>query len=305
VLVTLIHNPGAGDQDEDGVSLRKLLRDAGHEVRYQSAKQDGWKRALKKPADLIVIAGGDGTVGRVVRRVADRGIPLALLPSGTANNIARSLEQVERPFEELVRGWEKARRVKLDVGVAKGPWGERNFIEGVGFGLFAGLLASTETERKTDRKSKSGSSADKVESALRRLKEDAERFEAVEVSARLDGKDLSGHYLMLEALNLCCVGPNMRLAIDSVPGDGEFEVVLVTEDERERLVHYLESWQDNRERLAVLPSHRGKRLQIEWTGFPLHIDDKLYPKKDPAPSEIAGPVEARLEGAAVEFLMPE
>ena len=70
-------------------------------------------------------------------------------------------------------------------------------------------------------------------------------------------------------------------------------------------MHYLESWQDNRDRLAVLPAHRGKRLQIEWTGFPLHIDDKLYPKKDPQPKEIAGPVEARLEGAAVEFLMPE
>ena len=75
-LVTLIHNPGAGDQDEDGESLRKLLRDAGHEVRYQSAKEDGWKGALKKTADLIVIAGGDGTVGRVVRRVAGRGIPI-------------------------------------------------------------------------------------------------------------------------------------------------------------------------------------------------------------------------------------
>jgi diacylglycerol kinase family enzyme len=88
---------------------------------------------------------------------------------------------------------------------------------------------------------------------------------------------------MLEALNLRYVGPNMHLALDSSPGEGEFEVVLVTEDERERLVHYLESWQDNRERLAVLPSHRGKRLQIEWTGFPLHIDDKLYPKKDLRP----------------------
>lgn len=301
MLVTLIHNPNAGDQDEDGKSLRKLLRDAGHEVRYHSAKEDGWKRGLKKPADLIVVAGGDGTVGRVIRRVADRGIPIALLPSGTANNIARSLEQTERPFGELVHGWEKARRVKLDVGVAKGPWGERNFIEGVGFGLFAGLLASTES----DKKPKPRGGAGKVEGALRRLKKDAERFEAVEVSARLDGKDLSGHYLMLEALNLRYVGPNMHLAPGSKPGDGEFEVVLVTEDERERLVHYLESWQDNRERLAVLPSHRGKRLQIEWTGFPLHIDDKLYPKKDPQPREIAGPVEARLDGAAVEFLMPE
>jgi diacylglycerol kinase family enzyme len=300
VLVTLIHNPNAGDQDQDGKSLRKLLGDAGHEVRYHSAKEEGWKRALKRPADLIVVAGGDGTVGRVIRRVAGRGIPLALLPSGTANNIARSLEQVERPFEELVGGWERARRVKLDVGVAKGPWGERNFIEGVGFGLFAGLLASTETEKKP----KPRGGAGEVESALRRLKKDAERFEAIEVLVRLDGKDLSGHYLMLEALNLRYVGPNMHLAPDSKPGDGEFEVVLVTEDERERIVHYLESWQDNRERLAVLPSHRGRRLQIEWTGFPLHVDDKLYPKQDPQPSEIAGPVEARLEGAAVEFLMP-
>jgi diacylglycerol kinase family enzyme len=297
----LIHNPSAGDQDEDGKSLRKLLRDAGHEVRYQSAKEDGWSRSLKKPADLIVVAGGDGTVARVARRMAYRGVPMALLPSGTANNIARSLDQAERPFEELVRGWEKARHVKLDVGVAKGPWGERNFIEGVGFGLFAGLLASSETKKK-DRQKRG---ADRVESALRRLKEDAERFEPIEVAAKLDGKDLSGRYLMLEALNLRYVGPNMYLAPDSNPGDGEFEVVLVTEQERERLVHYLESWQDNRERLAVLPSRRGRRLELEWTGFPLHIDDKLYPKKDPEPEEIAGHVEARIDGAGVEFLMPE
>ena len=301
MLVTLIHNPNAGDQDQDGKRLRKLLRRAGHEVRYQSARENGWKRALRKPAELIVIAGGDGTVGRVVRRIADRGIPIALLPSGTANNIARSLDQVERPFEELVRGWEKARRVKLDVGVAEGPWGKRNFIEGVGFGLFAGLLASHEIEKKP--RSKRG--AGEVESALRRLKKDAERIEAIEVAAKLDGKDVSGHYLMLEALNLCYVGPNMHLAPGRKPGDGEFEVVLVTEEERERLVHCLESWQDNRERLAVLPSHRGRRLQIEWAGFPLHIDDRLYPKKDPEPKEIAGRVEARIEGAVVEILIPQ
>jgi diacylglycerol kinase family enzyme len=225
---------------------------------------------------------------------------MALLPAGTANNIARSLDQAERPFEELVRGWAKARRVKLDVGVAKGPWGERNFIEGVGFGLFAGLLASSETEKKPKQKRGAG----RVESALRRLKQDAEGFEPIEVAAKLDGKDLSGRYLMLEALNLRYVGPNMYLAPDSNPGDGEFEVVLVTEEERERLVHYLESWQDNRERLAVLPSRRGRRLELEWTGFPLHIDDKLYPKKDPEPEEIAGHAEARLDGAGVELLMP-
>jgi len=34
----------------------------------------------------------------------------------------------------------------------------------------------------------------------------------------------------------------------------------------------------------------------------LHIDDKLRPKPGATPREIAGPVEARLGGDAVEFL---
>ena len=50
--------------------------------------------------------GGDGTVGRVTRRMVGRGVPITVLPSGTANNIARSLGLIERPFEELIRGWE-------------------------------------------------------------------------------------------------------------------------------------------------------------------------------------------------------
>ncbi len=296
--ITLVHNPGAGRGANSGRDLEKLLERAGHEVRYQSAKDDGWKKALKKPADLVVVAGGDGTIGRVTRRMAGRGIPMALLPSGTANNIARTLGQLDRPFEELVRGWETGRRVRLDVALAKGPWGERYFIEGLGIGLFASLLARSEVAKP--RKSKRP-----VEDALRRLRRLAEACEALEVAARLDGKDISGRYVLLEALNLRYVGPNLHLAPDSRPGDGEFEVVLVTEAERPRLIEYLDQWQDNRERLAVLPSRRGKRLHLEWTGCELHIDDKLYPKTDADPEEMAGPVEARMDGMTVEFLVPD
>ena len=296
--ITLIHNPGAGRQHAgDAAKLRKFLSDAGHEVRYQSAKQDGWKGALKKPADLVVVAGGDGTVAKVTRRMVGRGVPVGVLPSGTANNIARALGLLERPFEELVRGWERPRRVKLDVGIAAGPWGERYFVESVGAGLFAGLLASG--SRKKLKKSKSP-----VESGLRRLREAAQRCEALEITAALDGRDISGRYLLLEAVNLPYVGPNLHLAHDSQPGDGQFDVVLVSEEERERLLYYLEHWQENHERLGMLPTRRGRRLQIEWTGFALHIDDKLHPKAKAKPKEIAGLVEARIDGDAVEFLLP-
>jgi diacylglycerol kinase family enzyme len=297
--VTLIHNPGAGKQGRnDSGKLVALLRDAGHEVRYQSSKDDGWEDALEEPSDLVAVAGGDGTVSRVARRLAGRGIPVAALPAGTANNISRSLGLVERPFEELVRAWPQARRVKLDVGIAEGPWGSRQFVEGIGAGLFARLLATSGNTIKRRKLSPD----EKVADALQRLKRRAQRAKPLPLKAWIDNDDISGNYLLFEAVNIPYVGSNLFLAPDSKPGDGYLEVVLVTEAERERLVKYLESWQENRERLAVLPSHRGKSLTLEWTGFELHIDDKLWPQK----GERAKPparVQARLNGQ-VEFLVP-
>jgi diacylglycerol kinase family enzyme len=296
--ITLIHNPGAGRQRRgEAKKLRQLLVEHGHKVRYRSAKEDGWKRALKKEADLVVVAGGDGTVAKVTRRMVGRGLPVSVLPTGTANNIARTLGLVERPFEEIVRAWDAPRRLRLDVGVTQGPWGQRYFVEGVGAGLFASLLAHP-AKRKLKK------SAAPVESGLERLRKAAQLSEPLEVHARLDGTDISGRYILIEAVNLPYLGPNLHLSDESQPGDGAFDVVVVTEDERERLVQYLQDWQDNRERLAVLPSRRGRRLEIEWTGFALHIDDKLKPKPKASPKEIAGLVEARIDGDTVEFLVP-
>jgi len=298
VRITLIHNPSAGRKGGmDAKKLRKFLADHGHDVRYRSAKEDGWTKALKKKADLVVVAAGDGTVAKVARRMVGRGVPLSVLPSGTANNIARTLGLVERPFEEIVRGWENPRRVKLDVGVVRGPWGERYFIEGIGAGIFASILASPPSARLRNSKTP-------VEGGMERLKREAARAEPLEINATLDGEDISGAYLLMEAINLRYVGPNLHLAHDSQPGDGQFDVVLATEAERDRLRYYLEHWQENRERLAMLPTRRGRQLQIEWTGFPLHIDDKLRPKPGMKPREMAGLVEARIDGEAVEFLLP-
>jgi diacylglycerol kinase (ATP) len=302
VRITLIHNPGAGRQSKGDLrNLVRLLEEAGHQVQAQSAKDDGWEAALDWPADVVAVAGGDGTVARVARRLLGRSMPIAPLPSGTANNISRSLGLVERPFEELVRAWPEARRVKLDIGLAKGPWGERHFVEGVGAGLFAWLLAAPKSERKHVKRMPA---QERVAGALQMLMEQAERCAPLELKMTLDGKDLSGGYLLAEAVNIPYVGPNLYIAPDSQPGDGSLDVILVTEAERERLRNYLKAWQENRERLSVLPSHRGKRLRMEWTGCELHIDDRLWPEQGDKDAARAGAVELTIAGQ-VEVLAPD
>jgi len=300
--VTLIHNPGAGKQrSNDAEQLVAMLRAAGHAVRYQSCEDECWHDALEEHADLIAVAGGDGTVARVAKRAADLGVPVGPLPSGTANNISRSLGLVEKPFEELVRSWPQARRVKLDIGVADGPWGRRYFVEGIGMGVFARLLAGRMSGRKR-RMLKGKRPEERVDDALTRLQQRARRMKPLALEASLDGEDISGRYLLLEAINIPYVGSNLFLAPDSKPGDGHFDVVLAGEDERERLVLYLETWQQNRERLAVLPSRRGRRLSMRWTGFEMHIDDELWPDEEkPRPP---ARVETCIEDAAVDFLVP-
>jgi diacylglycerol kinase family enzyme len=234
--------------------------------------------------------------------MAGRGIPLAPLPAGTANNISRTLGLVGRPMEELVSGWPEARRMKLDVGLATGPWGERTFVEGFGAGLFASTVPLSKSDPALD---KVDTPADKVKLALRRLKDRLERTPAVPLKAQLDGEDLSGEYVMFEALSIPYVGPNLYLAPDSKPGDGQFDLVMVTETERERLSHYLETWQEEKERLAVLPTRHGKHLRIEWNGFPVHIDDEFWPEKDGARPSGVQKIDLRIQEARIEFLVPE
>src|SRR5262249_5346147 len=102
VEVTLIHNPDAGDGEKPAADeLVALVRGAGHEVLYQSVKERNWHTILEKPADVVAAAGGDGTVGKVVRRLVGRHIPVAVLPTGTANNISRALGLTDMPIERL------------------------------------------------------------------------------------------------------------------------------------------------------------------------------------------------------------
>src|SRR6266576_1909047 len=101
--VTLMHNPKAGDAKHGKKELMAALAKAGHHAIYQSTKKSDYKKALKKSTDLVIAAGGDGTVAKVAFRLIDTGIPLSVVPLGTANNLARTLGFIASPDEIMAR----------------------------------------------------------------------------------------------------------------------------------------------------------------------------------------------------------
>src|SRR5882672_1602393 len=95
--VTLIHNQSAGERDHDRCDLVAAITGAGYDVAYFDAKKCDIAQVLKEPAALIAVAGGDGTVRKVAAIATSGGPPLAILPLGKANNIAKSLRIVATP----------------------------------------------------------------------------------------------------------------------------------------------------------------------------------------------------------------
>ena len=119
--VTLIHNPDAGSTDESCADeIANSIRAAGHSVVCQSCRNAGWEKALLEPGDLVAVAGGDGIVGTVAKQMIGKSVPIAVLPMGTANNIASTLGLTGLSMDDLIRGWRSARRIQLDVGAAHG-----------------------------------------------------------------------------------------------------------------------------------------------------------------------------------------
>jgi diacylglycerol kinase (ATP) len=302
VRISLIHHPGAGDDDQpDAEAICRLLRRHGHAVRYQSADADTWAAVLDEPADLIVVAGGDGTVGRVAKKLIGRKLTLAPLPLGTANNISKTLGIADRTLDEIVGGWDDGERIRFDAGIANGPWGSRYFMEAFGIGLFACTIPVADRNKTL----KNLDDADaKVAYALGMLRDRLHECPHHRLEMMLDGKPRAGDYVLFEAMNTAFVGPNLHLAPETHSADGMLDLVLVTADERHALEKPLENWRDGEHHVADLPRVRVSTIELDWSGFEVHIDDEAWPRKDADAAPAAGRIEIRVERDAVEFLGP-
>jgi diacylglycerol kinase family enzyme len=303
VRVTLIHNRSAGEEEHPSVEeLMAFIGAAGHDVTYQSSKDDRWETALQDPGDLVAVAGGDGTVGAVADHIIGRRIPIGVLPLGTANNVAKTLGLADTALEELIEGWVTARRIEFDAGVAHGPWGMTHFIEGVGVGLLATAMPRLDPQDGANF-ARLDDLEGRVPAALKELSDLVLSFPGQKLKLVLDGQDLSGEYILLEVMNTQLIGPNLRLAPHADPSDGHLNVVLVPAGERDGLREYLGSCVKGDSQPPPWPVRTGQRFRLEWEGSEIHIDDKVWPSRDSIFSKSQIVADMCVRRHALEFLV--
>ncbi len=146
----VIHSPASGRARQLPRAL-KSLETTGlavvqaipiSELRDQSAQGQTW---LEQGIELVIAAGGDGVIGSTINHIAGSGLPLGIMPLGTSNDIARSLN-IPLDLEAAARTLAEGQVRKIDLGAAyrldpARPFSEQ-LIEGNAptYGYFAHVL---------------------------------------------------------------------------------------------------------------------------------------------------------------------
>lgn len=293
--IQLVHNPTAGDEDHGKEVLIKQIESAGFECRYSSTKKDGWKE-IESDTDIIAVAGGDGTVRKVVklllqRTLLDKALPVALLPLGTANNIAKTFE-IDEDTEKAINSWSTARTKKVDIGLVRNVPDVDFFLEGFGFGIFPYLMKEIKKVEE-----EYASPGEELKGALKKMHEIILSYEPVHCTLEVDGTDHSGKFSLVEVMNIKSVGPNMVLSPFADPGDGEFEVVMVPEAHKEKFAGFILNKLAGGEDLYQFHTLKAKSVSITWDGTHAHADDELLKL------EKSVKVDIQIKEGVIEFLV--
>ena len=294
----LLHNPDAGEGETSRKELTQQIESGGFECSYSSTKQFRWEKTETDKVDFLILAGGDGTVRKVAsellsRKVLDKKLPLGLLPFGTANNIARTLG-LHGPIDKLIKGWHNASVKRFDVGTIEGLEKDTFFLESFGYGLFPKLMKEMEDkdyDSIEDPKKK-------LQVALEVLKDLILEVPLKRCDLRLDDTDYSGEFLLIEVMNIRSIGPNLGLAPEADPGDGEFDVVLITEKQRKHLAGYVQKKIEGVDVPFDFPLLKAKRLKMRWDGRHVHVDDEYYKLKNPTSIRI------EMREGLLDFVIP-
>ncbi len=144
----LIYNPSAGTLRRKPELVKRaafLLKEAGHTVHLTPTTGPGEapaiaRQCIARHADVIIVAGGDGTINEVANGIVGTDVPLMILPGGTANVLATEIG-ITNNLENAVRQMDQLQPMRIAVGRFWGPNGQsRYFLMMAGIGLDADIV---------------------------------------------------------------------------------------------------------------------------------------------------------------------
>jgi diacylglycerol kinase (ATP) len=229
-VAAVVFNPIKVDVELVRAAVEKAEAAAGWgktlwlETSEDDAGEQVTRDAIAKGADVVIAAGGDGTVRAVAESLRGTSIPLALLPSGTGNllarNLALTLDDLELSIESAFAGGDR----KIDIGVMEieredGSRDEHGFLVMAGLGLDAKMVANTNPTLKKHVGWLAYVHA--VSKSLRDSDELRLRYRFDEGTTR----SIRAHTLLIG--NCGTLPANMMLLPDALLDDGKFDVVFL------------------------------------------------------------------------------
>ena len=195
-------------------SICTVFRAYGYEIVPQPIDFEANPFDGNEQIDLMVVAGGDGTVNYVVNAMRNKGldIPLGVIPAGTANDFAGALGMSHKPLE-AAKQIASGAIDRVDCGCVNGLY----FVNIFSFGIFTTTSQRTPDERKH----KIGKLAYIIEGV-----KEFRTMHAVPLEIEADGERFDLRSLMVLIFNGETAG-GFHLARRSSIKDGLFDCILL------------------------------------------------------------------------------
>jgi diacylglycerol kinase (ATP) len=256
--IRVIWNPASGEKvgpagnDLDETAIRALMARAklGTELVETASAADARAEAgdaVSRGYDLVVAAGGDGTVHVVADRLLGSETALGILPLGSVMNVARSLGIPREPeaAADVIATGDVA---TVDVGEAGG----RPFYEAGSVGMNAAMFREAQRIDDGDW------------SSVARTMWAALRYRPARMSIDLEDQRIRTRALMVTVSNGPYTGAGMTVAPGARLDDGRFDVRVFRRFSKPRLLRHLVSIAFGRYRYAPeVDTYRSRFVRIE------------------------------------------
>lgn len=215
------------------------------------------RRAVAEGYELVIAAGGDGTVEEVARGLVGTPVTLGVMPLGSVMNLARTLG-IPRDLREAARLIADGRLLCMDVGEANGHY----FLEYAGVGLDAALYPLTQ---QLDRGQWT---------SLRDLLRVALRYRPMKVTISVDGEVQTLPALLVVVANTPYFGPAVELTPEAKVDDARLDVKVFDRFTLLELVRYgFQILRGQRPHHPRVRQFRGRTIAIASSRpLPAHAD---------------------------------